>query len=275
VVKHARRGREVPINVWSGASGHPRPGLSPESDESSGGRSRLSTLGVIGVIVRPASVRSELTAGPAGLAVLGATLGIAIASWVISALQMGGMNMGIATPLGSFPPFLGIWVAMMAAMMLPGAAPAVLRRTRTAGSIRVVPGFLVAYLGMWTLFGVAVYALDRPHGAVVAGAITVAAGLYELTPVKQQFRRRCRERTCSGLGFGLDCIGSSIGWMLVLVAMGVMSLVWMAVIAVPILVQKLLPAKAAIDLPVALATVVLGVLIFVDPSLVPGLMPPM
>ncbi|MGA8017120.1 MAG: DUF2182 domain-containing protein [Candidatus Dormiibacterota bacterium] len=218
---------------------------------------------------------SALTPGPAGLIALAATLGLAAACWVISALQMSGMDMGIATRLGSLPPFLGMWVAMMAAMMLPGAASAVFRRMRTTGSLRAVPGFLVEYLGIWTLFGVAVYALDRPHGAVVAGAIIIAAGVYELTPIKQRFRRRCRERICSGLGFGLDCVGSSIGWMLILVAVGVMSLAWMALVTIPILVQKLLPAKAAIDLPVALAIVALGVLIIVEPSSVPGLIRPM
>jgi hypothetical protein len=54
-----------------------------------------------------------------------------------------------------------------------------------------------------------------------------------------------------------------------------MSVTWMCVIAVLVLAQKLLPAKAAIDVPLALAIVGLGVLILVAPSSVPGLMPPM
>ena len=63
--------------------------------------------------------------------------------------------------------------------------------------------------------------------------------------------------------------------MAMLVALGVMSLTWMAVIAVLVLIQKLLPATAAIDLPLALAIAGLGVLIIITPSLVPGLSPPM
>jgi predicted metal-binding membrane protein len=63
--------------------------------------------------------------------------------------------------------------------------------------------------------------------------------------------------------------------MLVLVAVGVMSVTWMAVIAVLVLGQKLLPAKAAIDVPLALAIVGLGILIVIAPSLVPGVTPPM
>ena len=268
-------GKEVLVSEWSGAPGHPRVPLPPGGHEIPRGRPPQRAFAMIGWIASPAAARSALTPTLGQLAALVATLGLAAGCWFISALQMSGMDMGIATRLGSFPSFLGMWAAMMAAMMLPGAAPAVLSRTGTRGWMRVVPGFLVAYLGIWTLFGVAVYALDRPHGPVVAGAIAIAAGVYELTPVKQRFRRRCRERTCSGLGFGLDCVGSSIGWMLMLVAVGVMSLAWMALITLPILAQKLLPAKAAIDLPVALVIILLGVMIMVDPSLVPGLMPPM
>ena len=60
-----------------------------------------------------------------------------------------------------------------------------------------------------------------------------------------------------------------------LVALGVMSVTWMSVIAGLVLAQKLLPAKAAIDVPLALAIVGLGILIVIAPSSVPGLMPPM
>jgi predicted metal-binding membrane protein len=63
--------------------------------------------------------------------------------------------------------------------------------------------------------------------------------------------------------------------MLMLVAKSVMIVTWMSVIAVLILVQKLLPAKAAIDVPLALAIVGLGMLIVISPSSVPGLTPPM
>jgi predicted metal-binding membrane protein len=59
------------------------------------------------------------------------------------------------------------------------------------------------------------------------------------------------------------------------VALGVMSLTWMSVIAVLVLAQKLLPARAAIDVPLALAIVGLGLLIVFAPSSVPGLVPPM
>jgi predicted metal-binding membrane protein len=208
-------------------------------------------------------------------AALAATIGLAAASWVIAIRQMQGMDMGVATRLGSFASFIALWVVMMAAMMLPGAAPAVLRRAQARGGVRAVPLFIGSYLAVWALVGAAVYALYRPHGSVAAGAAVIAAGIYELTPLKQQSRRRCRDTTRSGLGFGLCCVGSSVGLMLILLALGAMSVTWMAVIAVLVLAQKLLPPKAAIDVPLALAIAGLGTWIVAAPWPVPGLTPPM
>jgi hypothetical protein len=148
---------------------------------------------------------------------------------------------------------------MMAAMMLPGAAPAVLRRARSGGGVRAVPLFIGSYLAVWALPGAAVYALYRPHGPVAAAVAVLAAGVYEVTPLKRHFRRRCRGSVRSGFGFGLCCAGSSIGLMAMLVALGAMSVTWMSVIAVLVLGQKLLPPRAAVDVPVALAIVGLGV----------------
>ena len=203
------------------------------------------------------------------------TSGLAAASWVVAVRQMNGMDMGVATRLGSFTFFVTLWVSMMAAMMLPGAAPAVLRRANASGRVRAVLLFVGSYLAVWTLVGVAVYALYRPHGSSAAGAVAIAAGVYEFTPLKQHFRRRCRENVRSGFEFGLYCVGSSIGLMLMLVALSVMSVPWMSLIAVLVLVQKLLPAKAAIDVPLAVAIVGLGILILIAPASVPGLTPPM
>jgi predicted metal-binding membrane protein len=217
------------------------------------------------------NVEPRLAAGPA--IVLAATLGLAAACWAAAAWLMDGMDMGVATRPGSFGFFAAAWVTMMAAMMLPGAAPAVARHARVGG-VRAAPPFAGSYLAIWALAGVVAYALDRPHGSLAAGAVVIAAGAYELTPVKRHFRRRCREDAGSGLGFGLCCVGSSIGLMAVLVALDVMSLFWMSVVAVLACAQKLLSAKAAIDVPLALAIVGLGLAIVFAPSLVPGLTPP-
>jgi predicted metal-binding membrane protein len=67
----------------------------------------------------------------------------------------------------------------------------------------------------------------------------------------------------------------TIGLMLMLLALGVMSITWMSVIAVIVTAQKLLPGRAAVDVPLALAIVALGIWIAVAPASVPGLVPPM
>ena len=222
-----------------------------------------------------AHVSGVRTGTAATAAALALTLGLAAASWALAIRQMSGMDMGVATRLGSFAFFAAVWVTMMAAMMLPGAVPAVVRRVQASGRLRGVPLFLASYLAVWALAGAAVYALYRPHGFVLAGAVVIAAGAYEFTPLKRHFRRRCQDAAGSGFGYGLCCLGSSIGLMVILVALSVMSVIWMAVITVLALGQKLLPAKAAVDVPLALGIVGLGILIILAPASVPGVMPPM
>jgi predicted metal-binding membrane protein len=219
----------------------------------------------VDVVWRPATMTFPLTA----------TLGLAAGCWVVAVRLMNGMDMGVATRLGSFPFFIGLWLSMMAAMMLPGAVPAVLRRANASGEVRSVPLFVGSYLAVWTVVGLAIFALYTPHGSSTAGAVVIATGVYEMTPLKQHFRRRCHQSIRSGFAYGLYCAGSSIGLMLMLVVVGVMSVAWMSAIAVVVLAQKLLPAKAIIDVPVALAIIGLGLLIVIAPSSVPGLIPSM
>jgi predicted metal-binding membrane protein len=204
---------------------------------------------------------------------LTAMLALALASWVVAVRQMDGMDMGVATELGSFALFIAVWVPMMAAMMLPGAAPAVSRAIRSDGRALAAPLFAGSYLAVWTVVGLVVYALYKPHGTFVAGALTVAAGVYELTPLKRACRRRCRERVRSGLEFGIYCVGSSIGLMVMLLALGAMSVTWMGVVAALVVAQKLLPPRAFIDSPLALSIIAIGILVVVAPSSIPGLTP--
>ena len=87
----------------------------------------------------------------------------ASACWVVSVRLMTGMDMGVATRLGSLAFFMSAWVAMMAAMMLPGAAPAVARAAHADG-MRAVPKFAGSYLAVWALAGVVAYAACRGAG---------------------------------------------------------------------------------------------------------------
>src|SRR5207248_3094384 len=113
------------------------------------------------------------------------------------------MDMGVATELGSFGSFGVTWLSMMAAMMLPGAAPAVVRLVHAGRQVRTVPLFLGSYLAAWSLVGVVLYAGYRPHSSPVAGGVAIAAGLYELTPLKRHFRRCCHQHAPSGFRYGL------------------------------------------------------------------------
>src|SRR6266700_8423232 len=89
-----------------------------------------------------------------------ATLGLAAACWAVAAWLMDGMDMGVATRPGSFGFFIATWMTMMAAMMLPGAASAIVRHASVIGRLRAVPPFAVSYLAVWALAGVVAYAVD-------------------------------------------------------------------------------------------------------------------
>jgi predicted metal-binding membrane protein len=184
-----------------------------------------------------------------------ATLGAAAACWVVALQQMRGMDMGAGTELGTLGFFIAAWVPMMGAMMLPGAVPAIAARALSA------PFFAASYVAVWTLFGLAVYAVYRPHSTAVAGVLTIAAGVYELTPLKRACRRRCQAAVRSGFAFGTYCVGSSVGLMIMLVALGAMSVTWMIVVAALVLVQKLVPPRAFVDVAVAVGIVTVGIVV--------------
>jgi predicted metal-binding membrane protein len=216
----------------------------------------------------------------------------AIAAWAVTVERMRGMDAGPGTDLGGLWWYLGIWVTMTAAMMLPSAAPAARQVARLARHLPTL-FFTAGYLAVWTGYGLAAYALYRlvtsfdldwlawdGAGPYVAGGVIVAAGLYELTPVKRLSLRRCRSAHHpgsafrSGLAHGVDCVGCSGALMAVLFVLGVMSLFWMAVVAVAIFAEKVLPRGPRLAPMFAVALVALGIWIAVSPGSVPGLTQP-
>jgi predicted metal-binding membrane protein len=194
------------------------------------------------------------------------TVALAAACWVASSRQMHGMDRGTASTLGSPSSFIGIWMSMMAAMMLPPAVPAILALVRTDSRLIAGLWFVASYLAVWLVFGLAAYGLYRQHGHAVAGGLTILAGLYELTPLKAACRRRCREQVRSGGRFGVYCVGSSAGLMVMLLALGVMNVTLMVVVTAIVLAQKLLPLRPLLDTTLAVAIVAFGVLVIVAPS---------
>ncbi len=126
-------------------------------------------------------------------------------------------------------------------------------------------------------------------GPYVAGAAIVLAGLYELTPLKSVCLRHCRnplhfilsrwrEGTMGAIRMGSEhgayCVGCCWGLMIVLFALGVMSLVWMAAVAALILAQKVLPGGARLTTVFAVAFIVTGIWVASSPGSVPGLTQP-
>lgn len=128
----------------------------------------------------------------------------------------------------------------MAAMMIPGAVPAFARTARS--DVAAVPPFAASYFAVWIVVGLGLHALE-PAVAATAAAVVIAAGIYELTPLKRVCRRRCQEQLRSGVRYGVYCVGSSIGLMLAFVAIAPMSIVAMVLVAAVVLAQKIVPVR--------------------------------
>ena len=238
-----------------------------------------------------------------------AVLTVALIAWLAVFVQLDGMDAGPGTDLGSFGWYLGAWATMMAAMMLPSAAPMIRLYSRLAderepgrGTAQLTAVLVAAYLAVWTSFGLLAFGIYRLVLAVgsgslawdragpwVAGAAVVAAGLYELTPLKRVCLRHCRSpvhflighwrggtsgAARLGVVHGLYCGGCCWGLMLILFAIGIMSLAWMLVIAGVILTEKLLPGGERLSHVFGVAFVALGLWIALAPGSVPWLTDP-
>jgi predicted metal-binding membrane protein len=175
---------------------------------------------------------------------------------------------------GGALPYLALWIAMTAAMMLPSAAPMLLLVDRL--SHRATPLFALGYVASWTAFGVLAYLVSSNVDWHATAALLAVAGVYQLLPLKRSCLRRCRNplgflRAHSGeppfvvgVRHGAFCVGCCAGLMVVLLALGMASIVWMAVLALAIALEKtwrrgeLLAAASAIALLSAASWMVLA-----------------
>jgi predicted metal-binding membrane protein len=236
---------------------------------------------------------------PVQLGVVASILLLAAAGWVLTDDRMAGMDAGPGTDLGGIGWFTGIWVTMMAAMMLPSFAPMVVAYAR-AGSAGESVLFVAGYLVPWAAAGLLGYAviegvrgLDPAFlawgelGPYVAGGVIAAAAAYQLTPLKDRCLRRCttpqaivdRERGAggalrTGVELGWYCVGCCWALMAVLFALGVMSIGWMLVVAGLIAAEKLSPWKKAAGLAIAISLVALAAAVAFVPGDVPLLTVP-
>jgi predicted metal-binding membrane protein len=244
------------------------------------------------------------------LALPAALLAVGLVSLAATIYLMDGMISGPGAELGQFGWFIGAWILMMAAMMLPSVAPTALTFARVTGErsrkgqAAFVPTwiFILGYFAAWTAVGLAAYAIDHfirsldiawlawdREGPMLTGAAVVVAGVYQLTPLKRVCLMHCRSpldyfleswregpggALRMGMHHGLYCVGCCWGLMLVLLALGVMSLFWMAVIAVLIFAEKVLRVGARFAPVIGIALIAFGLWIAIAPATVPGLHSP-
>jgi predicted metal-binding membrane protein len=158
--------------------------------------------------------------------------------------------------------FLLVWTATMAAMMLPSTMPLLRLDYATTRSQARLAALAGGYLAVWIAVGsvvVAVDALIGPHGYVITTALITAAVLYQLTPLKRRCLARCRAPLARallgwrdgiagaaqmGVANGIWCAGCCAGLMAALIGLGVMSWLWMSVVATAILLEKTTPLGA-------------------------------
>jgi predicted metal-binding membrane protein len=240
------------------------------------------------------AVRSRL-----GLVVL--LFALAGGGWWWTAHQMRGMDAGPWGALGGFGWFLGVWVVMMAAMMLPSVAPTVALYSRMVRDRSGLLSFMFVggYLLTWAAAGVAAFAvgaggsavagtsLEWDHaGRVLAGLTLLVAAGYQLSPLKDVCLGKCRSPLGMLLGSWRDgqlgalrmgmkngawCVGCCWALMASLFALGVMSVLWMAVVAGLIAIEKTLPWERPATYGTAIVTLALGIMFLVAPSAIPGL----
>jgi len=240
-----------------------------------------------------------------------ALLILSVVSWIVTVFHAHSMNSQMSTemdmPMGmgnhsmifEASLFLVMWVVMMIAMMFPAVVPMVLifskvhdeRKARNEGSIPTWV-FVSGYLIVWAFFGVLAYfggllvdhsALSFPklkaYSTVIGGVVLIAAGLYQLTPLKNACLTHCRSPLhfimhkwregylgafLMGIDHGVYCLGCCWGLMLVLFVVGVMNLSWMGILTLVILVEKISKHGVMISKVVGGLLLILGLVIAIQ-----------
>jgi predicted metal-binding membrane protein len=265
-------------------------------------------------VVRPGTPPGFDALARPRFAILGALLVLSVIGWGLVLWQAandasmpmdGGEEMGLDLTMGlTAPLFLAMWVAMMVAMMFPAAAPMILlfdrveRGKREAGRSYVPTAYFVgAYLAIWVAFGGAAFALavgiDRlaadAHWVTeqwvrLGGLLFIAAGLYQLTPLKDVCLSKCQSPMSflltswrdgkvgaiqMGLLHGGYCLGCCWLFFVILLPLGVMNVAAMVAIALLVFGEKSLRVGTRFARAIALVLIVYGVAITLFPGALP------
>ncbi len=207
-----------------------------------------------------------------------------------------GMGASMASSLNMLALSIIMWSIMMVAMMLPGAGPMILtyarihQQRRASGSSTVpIWVFLTGYLTVWVGVGVAAALLQwglhqsallsssmGRVGPLLAGGLLITAGAFQFSHLKQACLSKCRsplsflmtewrEGTAGamvmGIRHGAFCTGCCWALMLLMFVGGVMSLAWMAALALYFLAEKLLPGGERISRLTGVALIGAGIVV--------------
>jgi len=213
---------------------------------------------------------------------LAATMSMGAPASSMPGMDMPGMNIGPSTHawnLSDLSFTFAMWAVMMIGMMTPSAAPMILLYARVGRQAKVqgkpfaaagwfAGGYLLAWTGFAALASLAQAALADAAlitpmlnlvNRVAAGAVLIAAGLYQFTPLKYACLSQCQaplqflqrhggfKRDLSGalqlgLRHGLYCIGCCWALMALLFVGGVMNVLWIAALSALVLLEKIPPA---------------------------------
>jgi predicted metal-binding membrane protein len=252
----------------------------------------LGTVRVVGVTVVTASRRTPY---------VGLVLVVAGAAWLWVLIGRGDMrampgSMGLG--VGAF---VGMWTVMMAAMMLPAAAPLIALYARSVSPPRLprLGLFATGYVAVWAAAGLPAYALavaagwtagQRPLvGSAVAATVFAANGVYQLSSWKDRCLAKCRgpvglllryvswrgpfHDLRAGMHHGAYCLGCCWTLMALLAAFGVMNPWAMVALTAVVAVEKLAPIGARFARLTGVVSLALAAAVFWFPWLAPGLHP--
>jgi predicted metal-binding membrane protein len=235
---------------------------------------------------------------------------LAVAAWALLLWQARTTDAAMAmTPtmgMGA-PLFLAIWVVMMVAIMFPTAAPMILTFARVQAGRRqkeqpFVPTwvFVGAYLLVWSALGILAYLgavlAERLAGRSmwfmdnagrIGGVVLIAAGLYQLTPLKQLCLAKCRSPMAfimtswrsgyggafrMGIEHGLYCAGCCWLLFVILFPLGMLNIAALALITALIFAEKSLPFGLRLSWVAGAALVAYGLLVLFMPDALPTMM---
>lgn len=217
-----------------------------------------------------------------GLTVVAAWIALAAlhgdASFAMETIAALCLQVGAAVPFELYPAVMGMWLLMSVAMMLPTAMPTIdlyvrLSRRMSAGRAPRIALFTLGYVVAWGVFGILAAALQIGLGnlpehslppLIGGGAILILAGAYQLSTLKQKCLDLCRNPLlffmsrwtetlrgtfALGVRHGVICIGCCWALMLLMFLGGAMNLVWMALLGLAMLAEKILPGAAWFSRP--------------------------